>query len=60
MSIICISILAGTIFLSDTIINGKLQVSKRLFNWIEKVSDRESGTEFYRSQNKGNISEMSE
>ncbi|NES65650.1 MAG: hypothetical protein F6K24_10495 [Okeania sp. SIO2D1] len=52
MSIICISILAGTIVLSDTIINGKLKVSKRLFNWIEKVSDR--------SQNKGNISEISE
>ncbi|NEP04105.1 MAG: hypothetical protein F6K25_15315 [Okeania sp. SIO2G4] len=52
MSIICISILAFTIVLSDTIINGKLQVSRRLFNWIEKVSDR--------SQNQGDISEMSE
>ncbi|WP_237396202.1 hypothetical protein [Okeania sp. KiyG1] len=40
MSIICISILASTIVLSDTIINGKLKVSKRLFNWIEKVGDR--------------------
>ncbi|NEP77460.1 MAG: hypothetical protein F6K17_22310 [Okeania sp. SIO3C4] len=40
MSIICISILAGTIILSDEIINGKLQVSKRLFNWVEKVGDR--------------------
>ncbi|MDY7004927.1 MAG: hypothetical protein SWX82_13500 [Cyanobacteriota bacterium] len=52
MSIICISILAGTIVLSDAVINGKLQASKRLFNWIGKVGDR--------SQNKGNISEISE
>ncbi|NES76410.1 MULTISPECIES: hypothetical protein [Okeania] len=52
MSIICISILATTIILSDTIINGKLQVSKRLFNWIEKVSDR--------SHKEGNFTAKSE
>ena len=40
MNIVCISILATIIILSDEIINGKLQVSKRLFNWIEKVGDR--------------------
>lgn len=50
MNIICLSILASTIILSDQIINGKFKVSKRLFNWIEKKGDRARGTEFYRSE----------
>ncbi|MGD1703118.1 hypothetical protein [Dapis sp. BLCC M229] len=53
MSIICLSIMASTILLSDEIINGRLKVSKRLFKWIEKRSDRVSGTEFYRSEKEG-------
>ncbi|MGK7921349.1 MAG: hypothetical protein AB4080_15210 [Trichodesmium sp.] len=46
MNIICLAILASTIMLSDEIINGKLKVSKRLFNWIEKIgsSEKESNT----------------
>ena len=40
MNIVCISVLAAIIILSDEIINGKLQVSRRLFNWIEKIGDR--------------------
>ncbi|NEQ36749.1 MAG: hypothetical protein F6K40_10850 [Okeania sp. SIO3I5] len=40
MSIICLSIMASTILLSDEIINGRLKVSKRLFKWIEKRGDR--------------------
>ncbi|MDJ0516233.1 MAG: hypothetical protein QNJ74_08200 [Trichodesmium sp. MO_231.B1] len=60
MNIICLSILASTILLCDEIINGKLKVSKRLFNWIEKIGDRVSGTEFYRSEKEGNTTAKSE
>ncbi|MEM1168983.1 MAG: hypothetical protein AAGJ08_07895 [Cyanobacteria bacterium P01_H01_bin.35] len=46
MNIICLAILTSTIMLSDEIINGKLKVSQRLFNWIEKIgrSEKESNT----------------
>lgn len=54
MNIICLSILASTIILSDEIINGKLKISKRLFNWIEKRGVRVSGTELYHSEKEGN------
>ncbi len=60
MNIICLSILASTIILSDEIINGKLKMSNRLFNWIEKRGDRVSGKEFYRSQKEGNTTAESE
>ena len=60
MNIICLSILASTILLSDEIINGKLKVSKRLFNWIEKIGVRVSGTEFYRSEKEGHTTAESE
>ncbi|MDJ0556528.1 MAG: hypothetical protein QNJ68_19215 [Microcoleaceae cyanobacterium MO_207.B10] len=40
MNIVCISVIATIIILSDEIINGKLQLSRRLFKWIEKIGDR--------------------
>ncbi|MGB3509695.1 MAG: hypothetical protein WBA93_10695 [Microcoleaceae cyanobacterium] len=40
MNIVCISILGAIIILSDEILNGKLQVSRRLFTWVEKIGDR--------------------
>ena len=54
--------------LSDEIINGKLKVSRQLFNWIEKIGVRVSGTEFYRvsgtefyrSEKEGNTTAESE
>ncbi len=60
MSIICLSILASTIMLFDEIINGKLKVSKRLFNWIEKIGNPVSGTKFYPSEKEGNTTAESE